>query len=119
MKQPIRSRQVIQAQALFDQAALFTSALCNVCNANTETMLYLELADLLRPLQLQLDELEVGCVRTPLAAPAERINRYLTMLLKVIEGNQSHTEPCELSVLLAPVMAEFEAVELAQLREGV
>ena len=39
MKQPIRPRQVIQAQALFDQAALFTSALCNVCNANTETML--------------------------------------------------------------------------------
>ena len=119
MKQPIRSRQVIQAQALFEQAALFTSALCHACDANTETMLYLELSELLRPLQIQLDELEVGCVRTPLAAPSERINRYVTMLLKVIEGNQSHTEPCELSVLLAPVMAEFEAVEPAQLREGV
>ena len=119
MKPPIRTRQVIQAQALFEQAALFASALCHVCDANTETMLYLELADLLRPLQIQLDELEVGCGRTPLAAPAERINRYVTMLFKVIEGNQSHTELCELSVLLAPVMAEFEAVELAQLREGV
>ncbi len=107
------------AQIQFDQAAMLTSSLCDVCNGNTERMLYLEMADLLRPLQVLLDQLEVCCVGTPLAEPAEQINRYTSVLLKVIEGNQSHTEPCVISVLLAPVNDVFEAVELAQLREGV
>ncbi|ELB2790456.1 hypothetical protein QMX34_001001 [Aeromonas hydrophila] len=107
------------AQIQFDQAAMLTSSLCDVCNGNTERMLYLEMADLLRPLQVLIDQLEVCCVGTPLAEPAEQVNRYTTVLLKVIEGNQSHTEPCVISVLLAPVNDVFEAVELAQLREGV
>lgn len=107
------------AQIQFDQAAMLTSSLCDVCNGNTERMLYLEMADLLRPLQVLIDQLEVCCVGTPLAEPAEQVNRYTTVLLKVIEGNQSHTEPCVISVLLAPVNNVFEAVELAQLREGV
>lgn len=107
------------AQIQFDQAAMLTSSLCDVCNSNTERMLYLEMADLLRPLQVLIDQLEVCCVGTPLAEPAEQVNRYTTVLLKVIEGNQSHTEPCVISVLLAPVNDVFEAVELAQLREGV
>lgn len=119
MKRTIRTRQVIQAEALFEQSALLASALSCICESNTERMLYLELSDLLHPLQTQLDELETGCAGTPLAEPAERINRYASVLLKVLNGNQSHIEPCVISVLLTPVLAEFEAVELAKLREGV
>ncbi|MGY3915578.1 hypothetical protein [Aeromonas australiensis] len=119
MKRITRTRQVIQAEALFEQSAMLASALSCICESNTERMLYLELSDLLHPLQTQLDELEAGCAGTPLAEPAERINRYASVLLKVLNGNQSHIEPCVISVLLAPVIAEFEAVELAKLREGV
>lgn len=119
MKRTIRTRQVIQAEALFEQSAMLASALSCICESNTERMLYLELSDLLHPLQTQLDELEACCAGTPLEEPAERINRYASVLLKVLNGNQSHIEPCVISVLLAPVIAEFEAVELAQHREGV
>jgi len=107
MKRTIRTRQVIQAEALFEQSAMLASALSCICESNTERMLYLELSDL------------SGCAGTPLAEPAERINRYASVLLKVLNGNQSHIEPCVISVLLTPVLAEFEAVELAKLREGV
>jgi len=113
---PLRPVIPAQVQTLFDQAALLASSLHDVCNNNTERMTWLELVDLLRPLQQQLDALEVCCAFTPLAAPAEQANRYLSLLLKVMEGNQAHTEPCALAVLLAPVLAEFERVELAQLR---
>ncbi|TNI86331.1 hypothetical protein CF133_06705 [Aeromonas salmonicida] len=101
------------------QSALLASALSCICESNTERMLYLELSDLLHPLQTQLDELEACCAGTPLEDPAERINRYASVLLKVLNGNQSHIEPCVISVLLAPVFAEFETVELAKRREGV
>lgn len=118
MKQPNQVRQGIPplVQAKFEQAALLASTLAHVCDANTERMTWPELVDLLHPLQLQIDALEVCCAFTSLAAPAERINRYLSRLLIVMEGNPAHTQPCALAVLLAPVLTECEAVELAQLR---
>ncbi|WP_323897379.1 hypothetical protein [Aeromonas allosaccharophila] len=108
---PLSKVRTEAIHAQFIEASNLTHALYYACDTDSKYLPYSKLVTLLHPLAKQLHQLECFCTRTRWSKIAHRMNRYLSVLVEVLIGNQINVSVSNLTILLGPLIKDFRLVK--------